>query len=678
MRAPRVAVVFVATAAAVLALATPAQAAASSSRPARVRVPNIQPALTGARELGAAPAAQTVGVRLYLAGRNPAGLAAAVKAVSTPGSASYGHYLTPAQVRDRYAADAATVSAVRSFLTGYGLKVTAVPGNRTYVDAQGTVAQVQKAFAAPLRQYAKNGATIRATTAAVTVPSALAGKVTAVSGLSSRSARITPSHVDGPRVSSRAHTGRTAAGTARTGRGAPPPDAFVNAPPCSTYWAQKVATTLPTAFGTHQPYAPCGYTPSQLKGAYGLGSSVAHGFGGRGQTVAITDAYAAPTILADADTYAVKHGGQPFRKGQFTQVLPSFFRYGYDDTGDNNDVCGEQGWYGEETLDVEAVHAVAPAAKVTYVASSSCTDDDFLTALNTVVDRRLANIVTNSWGTDLEQETVDYTDAYQQVFYFGALEGIGFYFSSGDNGDAASENNGVPTAGSPANSTLVTAVGGTSLAVGKKNQRLWETGWSTGKSTLTSTGWDPAPPGNYLYGAGGGTSEIFDQPWYQKGVVPASLATRASGGRGRVVPDVAAVGDPSTGFLVGETQTFPDGTVKYSEYRIGGTSLASPVFAGIMAIADQISGRPHGFANPALYALHGTKAFYDPTPRTGTGVVRVDYVNGVDAGKGTTTSLRSIDTTVGTTLRVRRGYDDITGVGTPNGGWFLGSLGIVR
>jgi subtilase family serine protease len=312
------------------------------------------------------------------------------------------------------------------------------------------------------------------------------------------------------------------------------------------------------------------------------------------------------------------------------------------------------------------------------VASASCFDDDFLTALNLIVDKHLASIVTNSWGTDVEAETAGYTDAYQQVFYFGALEGIGFYFSSGDNADALNENNGVPTAGSPANSTLVTAVGGTSLAVGRTGQRLWETGWITGKSSLTSTGWSPTPPGNYQYGAGGGTSAIFDEPWYQKGVVPNALAARPSGGKGRVVPDVAAVGDPNTGFLVGETQTFPNGSVKYSEYRIGGTSLSSPVFAGIMAIADQVSGRPHGFANPALYSLYGTAAFYDPRPKSGVGVVRVDYVNGVDASDGTATSLRSIDVTVGTTLRVRRGYDNVTGVGTPNGAKFLGSLGVVH
>jgi subtilase family serine protease len=115
--------------------------------------------------------------------------------------------------------------------------------------------------------------------------------------------------------------------------------------------------------------------------------------------------------------------------------------------------------------------------------------------------------------------------------------------------------------------------------------------------------------------------------------------------------------------------------VKYSEYRIGGTSLASPVFAGIMAIADQAAGRAHGFANPALYRLYGSKALYDPKPVSGLGVVRVDYANGVDAADGELTSLRSIDVEVGTILRTRSGYDDITGIGSPNGSAFVRSLG---
>jgi subtilase family serine protease len=458
---------------------------------------------------------------------------------------------------------------------------------------------------------------------------------------------------------------------------APPPDAFVNATPCSTYYGEKQATTVPPAYGKVQPYAPCGYVPSQLEGAYGLTRSLAKGFDGRGVTVAITDAYAAPTILADANQYATSHGQNPFARGQFKQVPPSKpYRYGYDDTV-NGDLCGEQGWYGEETLDVEAVHAMAPGANVTYVPARSCDNADLLAAINKVVSRHLASIVTNSWGgTDESNGSPALDTAYTQTFYQAALEGIGVYFSSGDSGDGASSNGGVPTVQAPANNPLVTAVGGTSLAVSSTNTRMFETGWSTSKSVLTDGAWAPTPPGNYVYGGGGGTSQVYAEPAYQKGVVPASLAQRYSKLGGRVVPDVSALGDPNTGMRVGETQTFPDGTVKYGEYRIGGTSLASPLFAGMMAIADQVSGRAHGFANYALYDLYGSSAYFDPTHKANTAVVRVDFLNGVDASNGTTTSLRTLDARTGTTLRTTAGYDDITGVGSPNGEAFVGGLGV--
>ena len=97
------------------------------------------------------------------------------------------------------------------------------------------------------------------------------------------------------------------------------------------------------------------------------------------------------------------------------------------------------------------------------------------------------------------------------------------------------------------------------------------------------------------------------------------------------------VGDPNTGFLVGQSQTFPDGTVKYSEYRIGGTSLSCPLFAGVVAVADQVHGGSLGFLNPQLYSLAGTSAFRDVNHgrKVTDGVVRVDYVNGFDAKDGT-------------------------------------------
>ena len=94
-----------------------------------------------------------------------------------------------------------------------------------------------------------------------------------------------------------------------------------------------------------------------------------------------------------------------------------------------------------------------------------------------------------------------------------------------------------------------------------------------------------------------------------------------------------------------------------------------------MSIADQVAGHPHGFANPALYRLYGSPALYDSKPVTGIGVVRVDYANSVDATDGLVTSLRSLDVEeTGTTLTTRRGYDDITGIGSPNGLPFLAGL----
>jgi subtilase family serine protease len=129
-------------------------------------------------------------------------------------------------------------------------------------------------------------------------------------------------------------------------------------------------------------------------------------------------------------------------------------------------------------------------------------------------------------------------------------------------------------------------------------------------------------------------------------------------------------GDPTTGMLVGETQTFSDG-VYYDTYRIGGTSLSCPLFAGVMALADQRARFPHGFANPALYRLARSHAYRDIVdPKTAIAAVRSDFVNGENDGVGF--SLRSMNDTE--TLHTIRGYDDVTGIGTPNGEAFLNAL----
>jgi subtilase family serine protease len=652
------------------AAASPAGAAAPARRP----LPGSRPGWAApARDRGTASANRKVEVRLYLPLRDAAGAQALAQAVSDPADAAYAQYLSPASFRDRFSPTAADVSAVRSFLSGAGLKVGDVPANGSNVPAIGTVGQMEKAFGIDVHRYAYRGRLLNAPTASPTIPAALSGKVLAISGLDDSGLLTQPGSRHGDAAPRRqkpdaAVTDTTPTDDADTASAAqPPPDAFVNAPPCSAYFGEKQASDLPPVNGQVQPYAPCGYTPDQFQGAYGMAPAVAGGLDGRGVTVAITDAYAAPTILDDANEYATRHGQQPFADGQFTQVVPKkHFRFG----GPRK--CDAQGWYGEETLDVEAVHAMAPGANVVYVAGRSCTDPDLLDALNKIVDNKLATVVTNSWGDVGEDVPPDTLQAYQQVFVQAALEGIGMFFSSGDDGDDSIDTaDGSPAVDFPSTDPWVTAVGGTSLGVGQNDDNVFETGWSTGRSALSADGtaWEPPFPGDFLYGAGGGVSSLFDEPAYQRRVVPDAIA-----GGHRATPDIAMDGDPNTGMLVGETQTFPDGSVRYSEYRIGGTSLASPLYAGVEALADQAAGRSHGFANPAIYALSGGAAVRDIKDKAPVaGVARVDYVNSVDAADGTLATMRYLDDELGS-IHIGPGWDTITGVGAPNGVSYLTSL----
>jgi subtilase family serine protease len=314
---------------------------------------------------------------------------------------------------------------------------------------------------------------------------------------------------------------------------------------------------------------------------------------------------------------------------------------------------------------------MAPAANIVYVGAPN-NFQDLDAALNNVVDKQLAQIVTNSYGFNTELLAPGFIKPYEDTILQGAVEGIGIYFSSGDNSDESLVQ-GYTTTDWPASSPFVTAVGGTSLAVGASNNYLFETGWGSTTSSWTGTNWSPTPPGSWLYGAGGGVSQVFAEPSYQTGVVPNSVFT-AQGRTGRAVPDIAAFADPNTGYLIGETQTFPDGSVKYSEYRIGGTSLSSPIMAGIMALADQAAGHRHGFANPLFYSLAGNAAFKDiVNPASTLAVVRTNYNNGVDASGGLSYRLRTLNQTL--SLQTAPGYDDVTGLGTPTSA-FLSALSL--
>jgi subtilase family serine protease len=595
----------------------------------------------------------TVSARVYLAGRDQAGLTSFAAAVSTPGNKLYGKYLTPSQMQSRYGPTDAQVTALKQWLTGAGLTVTAVHKSVAgYIAVTGSLAAAQKAFGVTFGSYqGPDKKTDRAPQQQATAPSSVADAILTVTGLDTASHNAKPLDTLPP----------------------PGPNYWV-APPTSAFYGQRIADDEPTAYGHHWPWAVTGYTPKQVRGAYGVDSS---GMTGKGQTVAIVDAFASPTMASDAQRYANVTGDPKVAKGQYKQYLPSTF--------DLTDACDAAGWYGEETLDVESVHGMAPGANVRYVAGQDCTDSSLDDALSYIVNHKLASIVSNSWGEPFDDASDG--DVLTLIFKSGAAEGIGFFFSSGDSGyespaeDPFSDQRQVD---SPVSNPWATGVGGTSVAIGSSNNYEWETSWGTMNDPLASNGksWQDPPPGpypaDYDGSGGGGVSTTYSQPWYQRGIVPFKLATHLPDGSTsstamRVVPDISAYADPGTGFLVGQTTLQPDGkTYKFSLSRIGGTSVACPTMAGIQADAQQAAGHALGFANPAIYQRYGTSAYHDVTDYPqGNGVrlaeVRDNYSDPYTKALPLLANLRTlgINGEGADALPAVQGYDDATGVGSP-------------
>ena len=183
---------------------------------------------------------------------------------------------------------------------------------------------------------------------------------------------------------------------------------------------------------------------------------------------------------------------------------------------------------------------MAPNAHILYVGAQDCINGLF-NAEQKVIDNHLANVVTNSWGDDAGDllDDVATRTAYDDLFMMADTTGMTVQFSSGDNGDNFNLF-GFSSADFPAVSPFVTAVGGTSLKIGRNGQQTGQLGWATGRSfkcTANVVGGIPGCtrstlgtwlPVSYDGGSGGFTSYDYTQPSYQKGVVPASLALRNS------------------------------------------------------------------------------------------------------------------------------------------------------
>ena len=393
----------------------------------------------------------------------------------------------------------------------------------------------------------------------------------------------------------------------------------------------KVAT--PTPARTPTPSLPLlgqPYTPQQLRAAYDVQPLLNHGYDGKGQTVVLIESFGAPALQSDLNNFDAKYGLPDIQ----VQQLAPLGTIPY-----NPSTPDMTGWAVETELDVEMVHSMAPGAGIVVLTSPVDETEgtiglpQFLQLEQYAVNHHLGNIISQSFGASEvtladsagQQEIAQWTSFFQQAT---TQQGITFFASSGDNGAtdyrnlAATQLSPVATTGFPADEPWVTAVGGTTM--------------ETNGTQYSQQAWDHS---------GGGFSRFFAAPSYQKSL-PSAVQAQLANRRG--VPDVAALADPATGFLI---------VSSYTQNPIGGTSASAPLWAGLMAIADQMAGHPLGFINPALYQIeqssHGSADFTDITSGN----------NSINSGGVNVQGYPAVP-----------GWDPITGLGAPNAAKLLPDL----
>nr|BBH89124.1 hypothetical protein KTC_38750 [Thermosporothrix sp. COM3] len=361
-------------------------------------------------------------------------------------------------------------------------------------------------------------------------------------------------------------------------------------------------------------------TPYTLRQVYGVQSLIDKGYTGKGQTVVLIESFGSPTIKEDTDAFSKTFGLPP---ADIEVILP----LNVPEKDPHND---KYGWMQETTLDVQIVHSIAPEAKIVILVSPVAETQgtfglpEYRQLEQYILDHKLGNIVSQSWGaselTLQDKAARDELNKWDALLKKGALEHhITYLSSSGDSGatdyiDQESTRLGdKPTTVFSASNPWGLAVGGTTV-LPKKSGGYTERAWN---------------------GSGGGFSSIFALPEYQK-KLPAQVQQMLQNRRG--VPDVSANADPATGLAY---------YLKGNWSMAGGTSASAPLWAGLIAIANQMAGKPLGFINPALYQLATTPAynqcFHDIT--TGDNTNREADVEGYPA---------------------MQGWDPVTGLGTPN------------
>ena len=313
--------------------------------------------------------------------------------------------------------------------------------------------------------------------------------------------------------------------------------------------------------GTARPSAstsPVGLSPATVRHAYGIDNVSFNGVtgDGSGQTIAIVDAYNAPTIASDLSTFDGSFGLSNPNLTVESQTGSTSSLPGLDPAGKGNS------WAVETSLDVEWAHAVAPAANILLVEANSASFSDLMQAVDTARSAAGVSVVSMSWGGAEFSGQSTYDSHFLTPV---GHEGVTFVASSGDYGAYASPSSTTMSVQYPAASPNVLGVGGTRLSLDSLGNYSSETGWGYGTSSNSSGG------------SGGGISKYTSQPSYQKGTVTQSTTART-------VPDVAFLADPASGVAVVDSYDYGSTS---PWVQVGGTSLAAPMWAGVIATVNQ-------------------------------------------------------------------------------------------
>jgi subtilase family serine protease len=556
---------------------------------------------------------------IELKSRDPRGLAAYARAVSTPGSAEYRKYLTVTAFARRFGATPTALSTSAAAFRHAGFRVGSPAVDGLSLPVLASAAQIDDALRVRVSAvHLASGKTGFANRSAPTVPAGAAPYVQGVSGLDDLDV-ATHAVPSDPRS--------TSAGARDPRPGVAGPLVTVTPEPCSA----ATETAADTFAGSAGALAyRSGYTADELAAVYGFSPLYGASDEGAGQTVALDEEE--PYQASDVQT--------------FQQC------YGTDASVTNIDVGGGVGTtVNDDTaaFNIEAITALAPEAKVLVYQGT-----DQLAILARMVSDDAAKVISSSWPS-CEAADAERAASYETLFEEAAAQGQSVFAASGDNGSTCESTLATQM---PASDPYVTAVGGTTLYA---QSSFGAEPYATGRTPAEAV-WNNGIVSSTPTGTGGGLSSLFAMPSYQSGAAPTLgvIGPESGGTCGaadcREVPDVSADGDGGSGYVV-----YSRGAWKV----LGGTGFAAQLWAAFAALTNAspaCRGLSIGFANPSLYQL---------TARSSGGSLFSDIVN---ASPRTGAADNDAAGTNGGRYAVHAGYDMATGLGSMHGAELAAAL----